>query len=139
MYFDTKECEWSDLEVYVNGVKITKITGLKFKKTKEKELLYAGDSEPIGIQSGNKGYSGTLTVLRGALEDMNAASRAAGVDDILDAEWSLVCKFKAKGNRLMNTHSIPVAEFSEFEDGLMQNDKKGEIALPFIFTKLIST
>lgn len=139
MFFDTKECEWSDMEVYINGVKITKFTGLKFKKTREKELLYAGGSDPISIQNGNKGYSGTLTCLRGAVEDINRAVKAAGGEDLLDAEFSVVCKFKAKGIRGMSTHTIATAEFTEFEDGLMQNDKKGEIALPFIFLNLLST
>lgn len=139
MFFDTKECEWSDMEVYINGVKITKITGLKFKKTREKELLYAAGSDPINIQSGNKGYSGTLTVLRGAVEDMTRAVKASGGEDLLDAEWSVVCKFKPKGVRALSTYTIPTAEFTEFEDGMMQNDKKGEIALPFIFLNLLST
>lgn len=136
MFFDTKECEWSDFTVYINGVKITKLTGLKYKKTVEKELLYAAGSDPLSIQRGNKGYTGTLTVLRGAVEDMNRATISAGGEDLTDAEFSIVGTYKAKGARGLSTVTIATAEFSEFEDGLMQNDKKGEIALPFVFLEL---
>lgn len=142
MFFDTKECEWSDQSVYFNGVKIGKITGFKFKKSKEKEHLYADGDEPIDIQGGNKKYEGTLTVLRGALTDMNTAVKAqnvSGVDDILDARVVIGCNYRAKGNRLLQTHVCSDVEFTDFEQGYMQGDKKQEVAIPFLFLRLKST
>ncbi len=137
MFFDTKECEWADMEILFNGVKIGKATGLKYKKTQEKEHLYASGNEPISIQKGNKGYEGSLSLLKGAVDDIISATKAAGGEDILDAEFTLVCVYKARGNRALKTDTIVGAEFTEFEYGLMQNDKKSEIALPIKFLRLV--
>lgn len=135
-FFDTKECEWSDLDILVNGVKVAKATGMKFKKSQEKEHLFAAGNEAIDIQRGNKKVDGTLTMLKGAVEDMNNAAIAAGGDDILDIRVQIVCNWKAKGNRLLKVYTLLETEFTEFEIGMMQGDKKQEVNLPFLSLKL---
>lgn len=135
-FFDTKECEWSDQEILLNGVKIGKIRGLKFKKSQEKEHLYAGGNDPIDIQRGNKKYEGTLTILKGALEDANNSVIAQGGEDITDAAFQIVCNYKQKGNRLKKTYTMINVEFTEFEIGMIQGDKFQEVNLPYLFLKL---
>ncbi len=139
MFFDTKECEWSDQDVYLNGFKIAKILGVKFSKGKEKEALYAGGDEPISIQGGNKTYEGTLTLLKGAVDNMNAAALLAGGEDLLDIAWTLTVVFKAKGTRILKSHTLMGVDFDKFEEGLMQNDKKSEIPLSFKYLRKVST
>lgn len=135
-FFDTKECEWSDLDILVNGVKAAKATGLKFKKSQEKEHIYAAGNEPLDIQRGNKKYDGTLSMLKGAVEDVNKAAIAAGADDLLDIRVQIVCNFRAKGNRMLQTYTLIETEFTEFEIGMMQGDKKQEVGLPLMFLRL---
>lgn len=129
-YFDTKECEWSDQDILVNGVKVAKARGVKIKKSQEKEELYASGDKPISIQRGNKKYGITLTLLKGAVEDMNRAAIAAGGEDINDVEVVIVVNFRARGNRLLQTYTCISVQFTEFEIGLMQNDKFQEVSLP---------
>lgn len=136
MFFDTKECEWADQDILLNGVKIGKARGLKFKKSQEKEHLYASGNDPIDIQRGNKKYEGTLTMLKGAVEDVNRASIAAGGEDLTDARFQIVCNYRAKGNRLKQTYTLIDIEFTEFEVGMVQGDKFQEIPVPFLFLKL---
>ncbi len=136
MFFDTKECEWSDQEILVNGVKVAKATGLKFKKSQEKEHMYAAGDEPLDIQRGNKKYEGTLTMLKGAVEDVNKAAIAAGGDDLLDIRVQIICNYKAKGNRILQTYTLIDVEFTDFELGMMQNDKKLEVSIPMLFLRL---
>jgi hypothetical protein len=139
MFFDTRECEWSDQEVFIDGVRVTKIQGIKFKPTQEKEFLHAAGNEPIGIQRGNKTYTGDITLLKGALDDINRAVRAAGGNDILDAEFVVVVNYKAKGNRALQTNTLIGMQVSEYEHGMEQNAKSKPITLPMMFLKLIST
>lgn len=138
MFFDTKECEWSDLDVYLNGVKITKIRALKYKKTKEKEALYAGGNDPIAIQSGNNAYTGEMRALKGAIDDMNRAAVLAGGEDLTDVAWNIVANYKAKGNRLVQADTLVGVDFTEYEKGMEQNAKFSEIALPFLYLKLLA-
>lgn len=134
--FDSKECEWIDLGIYLNGVKAAKATGLKYKKDRELEALYAGGDEPLSLQHGNKAYDGTLNGLKGLVDDMNNASRLAGGEDLYDESWTIVANYRAKGNRLIQTDTLTGVEFSSMERGMMQNDKKMDIALPFKFLRL---
>ena len=80
--FNSKECEWSDLSLFIDGVKITGFRGLKYSVKPDKESLYAGGDEPIGIQSGNRQYAGEIKLLKGQFDELNTAAKAAGYRDI---------------------------------------------------------
>jgi hypothetical protein len=137
--FDSKECEWIDLGIYLNGVKAGKATGLKYKKSRETEALYAGGDEPISIQRGNKTYTGTLNALKGLVDDMNKAAKEAGGEDLYDVEWLIVANYRAKSNRLIQIDTLTGVQFEDMERGMMQNDKKMDIALPFKYLRLNPT
>ena len=129
---DTKECEWADLELYINGVKVTKVQGAKYKPTQEKEFLHAGGNDPISIQRGNKGCTGTINLLKGAVDALNAAARTAGGNNLLDISCTVVVNYKAKGSRTIQTDTMGGLEFSEYEKGMEQNAKSMPISLPFM-------
>ena len=132
MFFDSKECEWSDQRVFLNGIEIGKIRGIKFKKSVEKDLLYASGKKALSIQHGNERIDGTLTVLKGTLEDINRSVQATGGEDVTDAEFVITVSFVAKGTRAVQNYNLIGVEIAEFEVGMMQNDKFNEINLPFI-------
>lgn len=136
--FNSKECEWSDLELFFNGVKITKVQSVKYKKAQEKELLYAAGDDPISIQRGNKSYVGSIRLLKGALDHINQSVVAAGGEDILDASYTVVVNYKKKGNRTIQTDTLIGLEVQEYERGMEQNAKFMAIELPIIFLKLKS-
>ncbi|MCO5229609.1 MAG: hypothetical protein M9958_00495 [Chitinophagales bacterium] len=137
-FFDTKECEWSDLELFLNGAKVTKIQSAKYKKSVEKEHLYAAGSNPISIQRGNKSYTGSFRLLKGAVDDINRAVKAAGGEDLLDASFTCVINYKKKGNRLLQIDTLIGLEFTEYERGMEQNAKSMPIELPILFLELKS-
>lgn len=138
-FFDTKECEWSDTTVNIAGANLTKARGIAYKATKDKELLHAAGDEPVSIQAGNRGYSGTIKLLKGALDDMNRAAKLAGGADVLDLEFDIVITYKAKGSRTLQTDTLVGVQVQEFEKGWDQGAKFMEISLPIIFVKLISS
>lgn len=135
--FDSKECEWSDLSVLLNGVKIGKCTGNKYKKDRETEFLYAAGDEPASIQRGNKSYTGTFNCLKGLQDEMNVAARAQGGEDLYDVDWTLVNVYRAKGNRLIQTDIQTGVVFESTGDrGMVQNDKKMDLAMPYKYLRL---
>lgn len=137
-FFDTKECEWNDLEVFLNGVRVTKIQSLKYKKAQEKEHLYAAGNDPISIQRGNNAYTGSVRLLKGAVDDINRAVQASGGEDLLDASFIIVANYKKKGNRQLQVDTLSGVEFSEYEKGMEQNAKSMPIELPILFLGLKS-
>ena len=138
MFFNSKECEWVDLLVIFAGSRLIKLRGLKYKASKDKQLLHAAGDEPISIQSGNREYEGELKVLKGALDDMNRAAIAAGGEDILDIAFDIVVTYKAKGSRILQVDTLVNVEIKDFEKGMDQGAKYMEVTLPILFTKLIT-
>lgn len=136
---DYKECEWSDLEFFANGVRITKVQSAKFKLAQEKEHLFAAGNEAISIQRGNKSGTGSVRLLKGAVDALNAAAKAAGGESLLDLSLVLVANYKAKGLRPVQTDTYTGFEFTEYEKGMEQNAKSMPIELPGLYLRLTST
>ena len=138
MFFNSKECEWAKMSVYVAGALLVKITGIKYKSSKDKELLHAAGDAPISIQSGNRTYEGEIKILKGAIDDLNRAAVAAGGEDVLDMAFDIVIEYKPQGTRPIQTDTLVSVEVKDFEKGWDQGSKKMEVTLPILFLQLIS-
>lgn len=137
MFFNSKDCSWTDMEVFISGKRIAKITGIKYKKSQAKEALYAAGDEPHSIQRGEKSYTGELKVLKSALDQMNAAAILAGYDDIMDVEdLQIVVSYKASVNRALTTDTLIGVDITEYEQGWETKAKEMEVTLPFVFLRL---
>ncbi len=134
-----KEVEWQDLEVRFNGAKIAKIRGLDYGISTDKEHLFAEGDWPIGVQSGNKTPTGSLSVLKGALDDMYAAAMAAGARDLTDVQFDIVITWSSKLNRGLQTVVLVQCEFTEWRESMRQGDKFMEVALPFLYMDIKKT
>ena len=125
--------------MYINGVMIGKITAIEFTPSKEKEPIYGSGPEVRGIQSGNRRYNGQMTLYKGVIDNMNRLAVAAGGKDLLDANYVVVVAYRARGNRLIQTHTCLGLEFSNWGVGMAQNAKSQSKEMPFEFVELIST
>jgi hypothetical protein len=136
-FFDTKECEWSDVTVAYGGAVIGKLRGIAYGASKNKQHLHAAGDEPISIQSGNRTYKGTLTVLKSAVDSMNDAALAAAGTDLLDLVVDITVTYKKRGQRGLRTRQLVGCEITDFEEAMKQGDTMMEIALPFLFLRLV--
>lgn len=136
--FSTAEYQFSDTTVAIMGKTLGGLRGLTFKKTQKKEVVYGQGNEPRAIQRGNKAYEGTLTILKSDFDDMQLAAKAAGYQDIIDVPHKLItltCVFSKDGLN-SKTHTLIGVEFTEYDDGMKQDDMFKEISLPFIYLRL---
>ena len=51
--FNSREYEWSDVNVVAAGRPVTGIRGVKYSSKQEKEVLHAKGNKPHSIQRGN--------------------------------------------------------------------------------------
>jgi len=130
-FFDSKECEWKDISLSIAGVPLVKVTNISYKSMRDSEPLHAAGDKPISIQHGNRTYEGSFTLLKGAVDNMNAAAVAAGGNDLLDLTFDATVTYKAQGARALQVDVIMGISVTEFEKKWAQGDKKGEVALPF--------
>lgn len=128
--FNSREYEWSDVNVVAAGRPVTGIRGVKYSSKQEKKVLHAKGNKPHSIQRGNKTYDGELTVTQSEYE----ALRAAGGGDILDISIDIVVAYgnPSKGD-VITTDLLMGVEFTEDNTEWKQGDKFQEKSLPFIF------
>lgn len=137
--FDSQECTWSDISVKLFDATLKGLRGVRYKKEVEKEHLYAAGNEPVGIQSGNNKYDGSLKLLKNEVSRMNQAARAAGYKDISEVPAQLVVvtvNYKEAFNRPTQTDILRGVAFTGYEKGMDQGGKFMEIELPFLFMGL---
>lgn len=137
-FFDSKECEWADMSVLFAGAPLVKIRGLKYKAVKDKQLLHGAGDQPISIQSGNRSYEGQIKVLKGALDNMNAAAVDFGGNDVLDMQFDIIITYKPQTGRPLQTDTLKGVQIKDFEKGWEQGAKNMDITLPIIFMGLVS-
>jgi len=135
MSFDSSECKWSDLKVYLNGQRITKVTGLMYDTERDAEHIYAEGDDAVDVQVGNRKHTGTLKVYKSAVDAMNAAAKAAGFDDLTDVPWVIVADYKQTTVSPRTTDTLPNVRFTKYSKGMEQNAKAMPIELPFLCLK----
>ena len=130
--FNSREYQWSDIRVQIGGRNIERLRHVRYKRSKEKELLYGAGCEPVSIQSGNVAYEGEVTMLRSEYETL----AASGGGSVLDIQLDIVVTY---GNPpdVMKTDKLMGCQFTEEEDDNEQGSKFEEISLPFIFLRKI--
>lgn len=134
MNFNSREHEWSDVNVVMAGRSVTGIRGISYTSSQEKEALYGKGNKPHSIQRGNKSYTGSIRLLQSELE---ALERAAG-GDALDARFNVVVSYgnPSKGD-VVHTDLLKACEITEIPKSLNQNDKFMEIELPIVMLDVI--
>jgi hypothetical protein len=140
MAFDSREFEFADIKVMMFGIELTGLRGLTYKKSQEKELIYAAGNQPKAIQRGNKKYEGSLMLLQSDFDLMSRAAVAAGYEDLTDVPGNLiditVVYQKPEDLAGLTIETCQNVEFTEYEGGQKQGDKFKEVTLPMLFLRL---
>lgn len=133
--FNSREYQWSDVNALVGGRLLTRLRAVRYKRSKEKELLYGAGNEPVSIQSGNVAYEGEVSMLQSEYQALSVS----GGGSVLDLQLDIVVTYgnPAAGD-VMTTDKLLGCQFTEEEKSMNQGDKNAEITLPFIFLRKIS-
>ena len=115
--FNSREYEWNDVRATIGGRLITRLRSVRYKRSKEKELLYGAGNEPVSIQSGNVAYSGEIGLLRSEYETL----AASGGGSALDLQVDIVVSY---GNPpdVMVTDKLMGCQFTDEENAINQGD-----------------
>lgn len=129
-----KESEWRDLRIAIDGKTITGVRNITYKKMPDDEHLHAAGSDPIGIQSGNNKYEGSIKLLKNELDALNEAARALGYDDICDVSGLVITAvYMPRSARKMRTDILTGVKLGELSYSMEQGAKYMEHDIPFLF------
>lgn len=140
MAFSTAECAWAQTKLKIFGSLVVGIRGFEFNKNVEKEYLHGAGDEPIDIQSGNKTYPLTLTLMKHEVDKINDAALAAGYADITEIPHEAIlvtCSFKKRPTDKTRTVVAEAVAFNGLPVGLNQNDKFTTVQLTGMAMKTV--
>lgn len=134
MAFNSKQYSWSNVQVVVLGRVLTGIRGVKYKTSREKEVLHGAGSSPYSIQSGKKTYEGEITLMQSEYETLYAAATAAGFEDVTDLTFDVTVAYKPETGQsgAIVRKIVQQCEITEVEEGMSEGDKFMEITIPFL-------
>lgn len=128
--FNSREYEWSDINVVVAGRIVTGIRGIKYNIKQEKEHLYAKGNKPHSIQHGNVEYRGEISLTQSEY----LALRVACKGNILQSSLDIVVAYgnPTQGDAI-TTDTLVGVEFTEDNTEWKQGDKSLEKTIPFLY------
>lgn len=135
-FFDSEECAWSDMVVQIGGAPITKIRGIQYGVDSDDEELFAAGDEAISIQSGNIKKEGSMKILKGALDDLQAAAILAGGRFVTDIKFDVVITYLPAIGRDPVIDVLAGVKINKMPRGWNQGDKFMDCELPFKFLRL---
>ena len=137
-FFNTEELQWKEIVFMLGGANVGKARGFSYSVETDDEALYAAGDEPISIQSGNRKYEGNIKVLKGVVDDLNAAAVAAGGRDITDVKFDVVMTYLPNIGRAMMIDTLVGVKINKLTKAMEQNAKQMDVELPFKFLRLLS-
>lgn len=128
---NNREHAWGDISILVGGQPVAGARAINYKVSQSKEALVAAGREPRAIQKGQRSYEGSLTVLQSELMALNRSARAAGYQDLLGADISIIVAYAMDGVT-MTLDRIDGVNFSEYAVDASTDSLYMEVELPFV-------
>jgi len=141
VHIRSSECAWHHAELKLLGRTIKGLRGFEFKKTVEKEHLFAAGSDAIDIQTGNKKVDGNIKILGFELDQLNMAANIAGFQDITEVPHEAIVatvSFKKSLVDRRTTITVRGIAFTEYAHAMEQNAKMREVTLPLLAMDMIT-
>jgi len=138
-FMNTPEVTWKEFTIAISGGTVIKIRGIEYFVEDEDELLYAAGSEPLDIQTGNTKYGGSLKMLKGALDDLQVAAKAAGAGVLTKIRFTATITYLPAGSRVLMTDTLANCKISKWNKKWDQGAKFMEIDCPILFTSLTTS
>jgi hypothetical protein len=130
------ESSWKDVSIVILGRTIEGVVKVEYDRKTNKEMVFGRGDKPLAIVSGNKEFSGTVTLLQSELQAMVAAVNAVDpTRDLTDVSFDIVVDYD-NSNGVATTDLLVGCEITEYQKSLSQGDTHMKIDLPFMFLDL---
>jgi len=131
--FDSKQYAFKDIQAVIAGENVAEFAEVKFGSKRDKEYSYYRGDKAHSIQWGNIENSGSIKLSQAAVERL---MDKAPEQDITQLQINVVIAFAPELGTKRTTFTLLAVEFTEWEIGMAQGDKKAEIDLPIMFLRV---
>lgn len=109
---------WATLAVAITGIPVTGIKKISYKDSQTIENVYGAGQKPIGRGYGRIEYSGSITLERGEIEALRAASTTGRLQDI--PPFPITVQFLPVNGQKIVTHILVNVQFKD--DGVESSE-----------------
>ena len=102
---------WANLVVAITGVPVTGINKISYKDSQTVDNIYGAGQKPIGRGYGRIEYSGSISIERGKVEALRAASPTGRLQDI--APFPITVQFLPVNGQKIVTHLLLDVQFKD--------------------------
>lgn len=127
--FDTEQFSWSDLSIQIDSRVVVGLRGISYKKTIEKEFVYAKGNDPLAIREGKISYEGEIKILQNELELLIEAAPEGDLQGLRD----LLITIAYERDELVIVDQLFGVSFTEIGKALSQGETFMEVTLPIMF------
>ena len=127
---NTRTYSWSECEINVAGQLQVEVTGVEWNEEQEMEPVYGKGNDPLDIKEGNITRTGTLTLLQGGLEELLDRAPQGKLIKLKNTDIQIAF---SGDDLLVQRYSLIGVRFTAQPMALRQNDKKMEVAIPFMY------
>jgi hypothetical protein len=128
---------WANLVVAITGVPVTGIKKISYKDEQEIEEVYGAGQDPVGRGYGRIKCTGSITLERGEVEALRAASPTGRLQDI--PPFPITSQFLPVNGQKIVTHRLLNVQFKndgvEVSEGDTSNYTEFELAIGKILWK----
>lgn len=128
---------WANLVVTIAGVPVTGISKISYKDDQTIDNIYGAGQKPVGRGYGRIEYSGSITLERGEVEALRAASDTKRLQDI--APFPITVQFLPINGQKIVTHVLTNVQFkndgTEISEGDTSNFTEIELVIGEIIRK----
>ena len=111
---------WANLVVAITGVPVTGIKKISYKDSQTVDNIYGAGQKPIGRGHGRIEYSGSISLERGEVEALRAASPSGRLQDI--APFTITVQFLPVNGQKIVTHCLLDVQFKDDGVELSEGD-----------------
>lgn len=131
------EHSWANININILGVTILGVTKISYKDEQQIDNIYGAGANPISRGFGRITPSANITLLRGEIEAIRAASPTGRLQDI--APFDIVVAYIPMQGQKMITHIIKNAQFKidgvDWSEGDVKNEHSFELVISHIVWK----
>lgn len=136
--FQGEQSGWKDTSVWLFGQALLGITDVRVSDDTDRQHVYGAGNKPLYRGTGNKSYSGSITVLRSEIVGLITRARASGYGSLSEIPpFAITRVIHGAGGVPIQTQTIKNAQFTNVQDGIAQGDLMENVQLPFIASDVV--
>ena len=130
MAFNSREYQWSDLEIVLEGKLLTKAVAVEYGEKINREYIRGKGNKAQGINDGDYSVEGSLELHQSEFDALEKLTGNKGIVNMRDLTLTVAYASTADGR--ISIRSIIGVAITDWKEAYKSGDTHGTVTLPFM-------